>query len=74
MSDILEKILAVKREEIAKAKAVQSLQALRAQVENDAGLRQNRRDFEKALRDKIAAGSAAVSSDFSSLSPRLGRP
>ena len=72
MSDILEKILAVKREEIAKAKAVQSLQALRAQAENDTGLRQNRRDFEKALREKIAAGSAAVIAEVKKASPSKG--
>lgn len=72
MSDILEKILAVKREEIAKAKAGRSLQALRDQVENDAGLRQNRRDFEKALREKIAAGSAAVIAEVKKASPSKG--
>lgn len=72
MSDILEKILAVKREEIAKAKASRSLQALRDQVENDAGLRQNRRDFEKALREKIAAGSAAVIAEVKKASPSKG--
>ena len=72
MSDILEKILAVKREEIAKAKASRSLQALCDQVENDAGLRQNRRDFEKALREKIAAGSAAVIAEVKKASPSKG--
>lgn len=72
MSDILEKILAVKREEIAKAKASRSLQALRDQVENYAGLRQNRRDFEKALREKIAAGSAAVIAEVKKASPSKG--
>ena len=72
MSDIREKILAVQREEIAKAKASRSLQALRDQVENDAGLRQNRRDFEKALREKIAAGSAAVIAEVKKASPSKG--
>ena len=72
MSDILEKILAVKREEIAKAKTKRSLPSLRAQVENDAGLRQNRRDFEKALREKIAIGSAAVIAEVKKASPSKG--
>lgn len=72
MSDILEKILAVKREEIAKAKVGRPLQALRAQVENDAGWRRNRRDFEKALREKIAAGSAAVIAEVKKASPSKG--
>lgn len=72
MSDILEKILAVKREEIAKAKTKRSLQSLRVQVENDAGLRQNRRDFEKALREKIAIGSAAVIAEVKKASPSKG--
>ena len=72
MSDILEKILAVKREEIAKAKTKRSLQSLRAQVENDTGLRQNRRDFEKALREKIAIGSAAVIAEVKKASPSKG--
>ena len=72
MSDILEKILAVKREEIAKAKTKRSLPSLRAQVENDAGLRQNRRDFEKTLREKIAIGSAAVIAEVKKASPSKG--
>ena len=72
MSDILEKILAVKREESAKAKTKRSLQSLRAQVENDTGLRQNRRDFEKALREKIAIGSAAVIAEVKKASPSKG--
>ncbi|MEY4155462.1 MAG: hypothetical protein RJB64_183, partial [Pseudomonadota bacterium] len=56
MSDILKKIVAVKHEEIAQGLRKKSLAAMRA----DAERRVLTRDFEAALRAKIAAGQAAV--------------
>src|SRR3954462_15564564 len=56
MSDILERIVAVKREEVAAAKKKKSIEAVR----EDALSRVLTRDFEGALRGKIAAGQAAV--------------
>ena len=56
MADILDKILAVKAEEIAKAKKTLGATAVRRQAEA-AG---KPRDFIGALRAKIAAGLPAV--------------
>ena len=56
MSDILQKIVAVKREEVAAALRQKSLAAMRADAES----RVLTRDFEGALRAKVAAGQAAV--------------
>ena len=56
MSDILEKILKVKREEVAAAKQKRSLAALR----DDAAKAGKPRDFIGALRAKIGAGTPAV--------------
>jgi indole-3-glycerol phosphate synthase len=50
MSDILNKILAVKAEEIAAAKAQLSAASLQAQVEQDQALHSNLRGFEQAMR------------------------
>ncbi len=72
MSDILNKILSVKKIEIEEAKRKQSLAALQAQVENDAGIRKNRRHFEGALRAKIAAGLSAVIAEIKKASPSKG--
>jgi indole-3-glycerol phosphate synthase len=68
MSDILEKIIAVKREEIAAAKRKRSLEAVR----EDAFSRVLTRDFEGALRAKIAAGAAAVIAEIKKASPSKG--
>lgn len=56
MSDILNKIVAVKHEEIAAARKKKPLEAVRFDAES----RVLTRDFEGALRAKIAAGKAAV--------------
>jgi indole-3-glycerol phosphate synthase len=56
MSDILDKIVAVKHQEIAAAQKRASLEAVRFDAES----RVLTRDFEAALRAKIAAGQAAV--------------
>ena len=56
MSDILQKIVAVKHEEIAAAQRKKPLDAVRFDAES----RVLTRDFEGALRTKIAAGQAAV--------------
>ena len=72
MSDILNKILAVKAEEVAAAKQQRSLDSLRREVEGDAALRANLRGFEASLRAKIAAGQAAVIAEVKKASPSKG--
>jgi indole-3-glycerol phosphate synthase len=68
MSDILEKIVAVKREEIAAARKKASLEAVRFDAES----RVLTRDFTGALRAKIAAGAAAVIAEVKKASPSKG--
>ncbi len=68
MSDILEKILAVKRKEIAAAKQKRPLAALRGDAEQ-AG---KPRDFAGALRSKIATGLPAVIAEVKKASPSKG--
>ena len=68
MSDILNKIVAVKREEIAEGLKKKSLAAMRADAES----RVLTRDFEGAMRAKIAAGQAAVIAEIKKASPSKG--
>ena len=68
MSDILKKIVAVKHEEIAEGLRKKSLAAMRADAES----RVLTRDFEGALRAKIAAGQAAVIAEIKKASPSKG--
>ena len=68
MSDILNKIVAVKREEVAAALGKKSLAAMRADAES----RVLTRDFEGAMRAKIAAGQAAVIAEIKKASPSKG--
>ncbi len=68
MSDILKKIVAVKREEIATAQRHRPLAVVRA----DAQSRVLTRDFEGALRAKIAAGQSAVIAEIKKASPSKG--
>jgi len=68
MSDILQKIVAVKREEIAAGLKKKSLAAMRADAES----RVLTRDFEGAMRAKIAAGQAAVIAEIKKASPSKG--
>ncbi len=68
MSDILEKIIAVKREEIAVAQKRVPLATMRADAES----RVLTRDFVGALRAKIAAGQSAVIAEIKKASPSKG--
>jgi indole-3-glycerol phosphate synthase len=68
MSDILAKIIAVKREEIAAASAIKPLAVLRAEAEAQPAAR----DFLGAVRGKIAAGQAAVIAEIKKASPSKG--
>jgi indole-3-glycerol phosphate synthase len=68
MSDILERILAVKREEIARARSECDLPAMRARAEAAGSLR----DFEGALRAKIGQGQPAVIAEIKKASPSKG--
>lgn len=72
MSDILNKILAVKADEVAAAKKHRGFASLRADVESNADLRAGLRGFEASLRGKIAAGSAAVITEVKKASPSKG--
>lgn len=68
MSDILDKIVAVKREEVAAGLKKKSLAAMR----EDAESRVLTRDFVGALRAKISAGQAAVIAEVKKASPSKG--
>ncbi|MGL4435330.1 MAG: indole-3-glycerol phosphate synthase TrpC, partial [Giesbergeria sp.] len=68
MSDILNQIVAVKREEVAAAQKRMSLATMRADAES----RVLTRDFEGALRAKIAQGQAAVIAEIKKASPSKG--
>lgn len=71
MSDILQKILAVKREEVSAAQAIKPLLQLRAEAE--AAVReQPARNFVGAIRAKIAAGKPAVIAEIKQASPSKG--
>ena len=72
MSDILNKILAVKAYEVAAAKKYRSFASLRADVEGHAELRAGLRGFEASLRGKIAAGAAGVITEVKKASPSKG--
>jgi indole-3-glycerol phosphate synthase len=72
MSDILNKILDVKADEIAAAKKRRDLASLRREVEQDLDARKNLRGFEAALRAKIAAGRAGVIAEIKKASPSKG--
>ena len=71
MSDILDKIVAVKREELASAKAARSLASWREEAES-ADARRDVRGFEAAMRVKLAAGRAAVIAEVKKASPSKG--
>ena len=68
MSDILDKIIAVKREEIAAAMQKLPLAAMRADAES----RVLTRDFVGALRAKVKAGKPAVIAEIKKASPSKG--
>ena len=72
MSDILQKIVAVKHEEIALALKTRSLADVRAQAEQRNRELGDVRDFVGALRAKIAAGQAAVIAEVKKASPSKG--
>jgi len=72
MSDILNKILAVKADEVAAAKKHRDLPSLRREVEGDAELRAGLRGFEASLRANIAAGRAGVIAEVKKASPSKG--
>lgn len=68
MSDILNKIIATKREEITAALALRPL----AQVEAEAVAQPAPRDFVGAIRGKIASGQPAVIAEIKKASPSKG--
>ena len=68
MSDILNKIIATKRDEVAEALAQKPL----AVVEAEAAAQAAPRDFVGAIRAKIAAGQAAVIAEVKKASPSKG--
>ncbi|MDB5746564.1 MAG: trpC [Massilia sp.] len=72
MSDILNKILAVKADEVAAARKYRDLASLRREVEGDASLRADIRGFEANLRKTIAAGRAGVIAEVKKASPSKG--
>ena len=68
MSDILQKIVAVKRAEVLAARSRRDLPSLRREAESLGG----QRDFVAALRSKVANGDAAVIAEIKKASPSKG--
>ncbi len=67
-ADILEKILAVKREEVAAATAARPLAALKAAAEAQSPAR----DFVGSIRGRVGAGNTAVIAEIKKASPSKG--
>jgi indole-3-glycerol phosphate synthase len=67
-SDILQRIVAVKHEEVTSARAQRSLASWRAEAE----ARRDLRGFEAALRARVASGAAAVIAEIKKASPSKG--
>lgn len=72
MSDILKKILDVKKDEVATAKKYRDFASLRREVESNIELKGNLRGFEASLRAKIGAGQAGVIAEVKKASPSKG--
>src|SRR5690606_12526625 len=68
MSDILDKIIATKREEVLAARDAKPLTTVRAEAE----AQPKPRDFVGAIRNKIAAGQSAVIAEIKKASPSKG--
>lgn len=68
MADILQRILAVKADEVAQAKARSPLDEVRSRARTQSPAR----DFVGAMRAKIVAGKAAVISEIKKASPSKG--
>ena len=68
MSDILHRIVEVKREEVVAARRARDLPSLRREAEALGG----QRDFVGALRQRIAAGGAGVIAEVKKASPSKG--
>ncbi len=68
MADILNKIVAVKHEEVAAARQRRSLASWREEAEQ----RRDTRGFERALRARVAAGHSAVIAEIKKASPSKG--
>lgn len=68
MSDILQKIVAVKRDEIAAARRARDLQSLRRDAETLGGVR----DFAGAMHERVGSGNAAVIAEIKKASPSKG--
>ncbi|MFD2365620.1 indole-3-glycerol phosphate synthase TrpC [Pseudoduganella sp. GCM10020061] len=72
MADILDKIIAVKRDEVAAAKQRRDFNSLRRDVESDSAARASIRGFEQSLRNRITAGHAGVIAEVKKASPSKG--
>ncbi|NYE64152.1 indole-3-glycerol phosphate synthase [Duganella sp. 1224] len=72
MSDILNKILAVKADEVAAAKKYRGFASLRDEVESNTELRAGLRGFEASLRAKVDAGKPGVITEIKKASPSKG--
>ena len=68
MSDILDKIIATKRQEVLVARDAKPLTAVRAEAQAQSAPR----DFMGAIRSKIAAGQSAVIAEIKKASPSKG--
>jgi indole-3-glycerol phosphate synthase len=72
MSDVLQRILAVKATEVAQARARVPLDVLRARAESAVDATAAPRGFERALRAALDAGRAAVIAEVKKASPSRG--
>ena len=68
MSDILDKIIAVKREEVAAGRAAKNEGSFRGEISDQSAPR----GFERAMRERIAAGQPAVIAEIKKASPSKG--